>query len=227
MRGAREIQGGAERLPASASLADHASFFFRMATPFVMLAALLLLVGLRLVLRDFTNVDLWLLVGLIAAYPLIEWLAHRVVLHWQPRTVFGRTIDIGPAVNHRAHHVTPNDLTKSVPDTTRNLLIVLVGAAVPTFVILHDAGPRVTVLGYVVAALLAYEWTHYLIHSTHRPRGRLFRRLRRNHLLHHYRNEKYWFGVVAHSGDVLLRTDPSPDSVPRSPTARTLDIATD
>ena len=42
----------------------------------------------------------------------------------------------------------------------------------------------------------AYEWTHYLVHSDYRPQSRWYRSVWRNHRLHHYKNEHYWFTVT-------------------------------
>ena len=68
-----------------------------------------------------------------------------------------------------------------------------------------------------------YEWVHLLVHTRYRPRSRYYRRLARNHRLHHYRNEDYWLGVTSNLGDRLLRTYPTHKTdVPLSPTARTL-----
>ncbi|HMC69660.1 MAG TPA: fatty acid hydroxylase family protein, partial [Mycobacteriales bacterium] len=67
-----------------------------------------------------------------------------------------------------------------------------------------------------------YEWTHFLIHSTYVPRSRYYRYIWRAHRLHHYKNEKYWFGVTVHLADHVLRTFPQRDAVETSPTARTL-----
>ena len=78
--------------------------------------------------------------------------------------------------------------------------------------------------GFAAAVFLslAYEWTHYLIHTDYMPRTRFYRSLWRGHRLHHYRNENYWFGVTNHLGDRVLGTNPAKDAVPVSATARTL-----
>jgi sterol desaturase/sphingolipid hydroxylase (fatty acid hydroxylase superfamily) len=68
---------------------------------------------------------------------------------------------------------------------------------------------------------LNYEWVHFLIHTAYVPRTRFYRRLWRNHRLHHYKNEHYWYGVTMLSGDRLLQTLPIAD-VPRSETCRML-----
>jgi len=44
----------------------------------------------------------------------------------------------------------------------------------------------------------------------------------RNHRLHHFKNERYWFGVTSTVGDRVIGTLPDQSTVPRSPTARSL-----
>ena len=90
------------------------------------------------------------------------------------------------------------------------------------FLLLRPAHLAATLLATGSAALLAYEWTHFLIHTSYRPRRRYYRHLWRHHRLHHYRNEGYWFGVTTAVGDVLLGTCPRGAEVPVSPTVRKL-----
>jgi hypothetical protein len=56
------------------------------------------------------------------------------------------------------------------------------------------------------------------------PRSPLYRGIWRAHRLHHFRNERYWFGVTTHLGDRVLCTYPAKDAVPLSTTARTLGV---
>jgi hypothetical protein len=72
------------------------------------------------------------------------------------------------------------------------------------------------------ALSLHYEWVHFMIHTRYRPRIGYYQHLARNHLLHHFRNEHYWYGVTMLQADGWLRTAPEPDRVPKSPTAMTL-----
>jgi sterol desaturase/sphingolipid hydroxylase (fatty acid hydroxylase superfamily) len=74
------------------------------------------------------------------------------------------------------------------------------------------------------AMLTAYEWTHFLIHTSYRPRRRLYREVWPAHRLHHYRNEHYWFGVTVHGADRVLGTYPAKEAVPASATACTLGV---
>ncbi len=68
----------------------------------------------------------------------------------------------------------------------------------------------------------SYEWCHFLIHSPYVPRNRFYASARRSHRLHHYKNERYWFGVTSNLGDRVIGTNPAAGDVPRSPTARNL-----
>jgi hypothetical protein len=87
-------------------------------------------------------------------------------------------------------------------------------------------GPFLTAWTLAAIGLAHYEWVHLMAHARYRPRTRYYRRLARNHRLHHFRNERYWLGVTANSGDRLLRTYPTHASdVPLSETARSLDAA--
>jgi sterol desaturase/sphingolipid hydroxylase (fatty acid hydroxylase superfamily) len=82
---------------------------------------------------------------------------------------------------------------------------------------------RITAFALAWAGLFAYEWGHYLIHTSYRPRSRWFRALRRAHLLHHFRNDHYWFGVIARLADAVLHTSPDPARVDRSTLVGALD----
>jgi sterol desaturase/sphingolipid hydroxylase (fatty acid hydroxylase superfamily) len=67
-----------------------------------------------------------------------------------------------------------------------------------------------------------YEWVHYFVHTRYKPRSRYYQRLWKNHRLHHFMNENYWYGVSMLSGDRLLGTQPQQHEVQPSPTCRTL-----
>ena len=77
-------------------------------------------------------------------------------------------------------------------------------------------------VGYVLVGV--YEWTHYLIHTAHRPRSRYYRSIWKTHRLHHYKNEHYWFTVTtAGTADRLFGTYPAdPSAVQTSPTVKKL-----
>ena len=70
---------------------------------------------------------------------------------------------------------------------------------------------------------MVYEWTHYLVHTDYKAKHALYRTIWRNHRLHHFKNEHYWYAVTSPGiADRVLGTYPDPQTVPTSPTARNL-----
>ena len=193
-------------------------------SPQVIAAALVVAWFVRIALGDWRWGDLLVMAIIVALLPFIEWFTHVVLLHWKPKKVFGMTLDPVAAREHRKHHLDPRDVKLifiPLPVLIPNLVV---GAVL--FLLL---APTVTqaVSGIVMSfsLLMLYEWTHFLIHSRYRPRSRLYRYVWRAHRLHHYRNERYWFGVTVHLADHLFGTFPDKNAVPVSATARTLGVS--
>ena len=81
------------------------------------------------------------------------------------------------------------------------LITWLVGGAVPW-------GPLLSGLLTAYILILGYEWTHLLIHTAYVPKSAAYRRIWRNHRLHHFKNENYWHGVTNNLSDTVLGTNP-------------------
>ncbi len=122
---------------------------------------------------------------------------------------------------HRAHHRDPRRLDLIfIPIHVFAFVPLTVGGVV----LLGAAYPQLVATGVAVyfALSLHYEWVHFMIHTHYRPRLGYYQRLARNHLLHHFRNEHYWYGVSMLQADGWLRTAPEPAAVPKSPTCLSL-----
>ncbi|WP_155372775.1 sterol desaturase family protein [Catellatospora vulcania] len=199
--------------------------FWRHPSPWMILAVLAAALAWRVAEGGWTLADLRAPALLVAAFPALEWVVHVFVLHWRPRRIAGLTIDTELARDHRRHHADPRD-TPLVFIPWRSLTLVIAAYSTAALLAFPRLGEALTFIGAVAAAGLLYEWTHYAIHSDYRPRGRLYRAVWRNHRLHHYKNEHYWFTVTtAGTADRLLRTYPDPATVPTSATARNLHAA--
>jgi hypothetical protein len=185
------------------------------------MALLAVSAAVRAGLGGFGPWDLVPVAGLLLFWPVQEWLIHVFILHYRPRRVAGRTLDFAVPRSHRAHHRDPwnyeilfipfHSFLYSLP-----VLVALWLLVAPT---VELAATGVTAH---LALTLHYEMVHFLVHTRVKPRTAYYRRLWRNHRLHHFRNENYWYGVTMLAGDRLLSTGPDPDSVPTSPTARAL-----
>ena len=204
------------------SLGEVVRVFRRYPSPWLLCVALLGALAGRILVGDWRSSDIVLPLMMLAVFPVVEWVIHVCVLHWRPRKVAGHTLDSLLARKHREHHADPREVSLIfIPWPTLIWLIpVLVAIAVFAF-------PRLSLgLTYllVVAMLgLGYEWTHFLIHSDYRPKSRLYKAIWRNHRLHHYKNEHYWFTVTTSgTADRILGTYPDPTTVETSPTAKNL-----
>lgn len=212
------------------ALGDCVRAFMRQPSPPYLLSAAALALAARLVQGSWSWRDAVVLVGLLAVTPFVEWAIHVYLLHSRPVPFLGRELDVITAREHRAHHEAPGVLD-GVLIPVYGVIVFLAMIAATNFILsfpihLILGGPQVanTTTGVAVsfAILAAYEWTHFLIHTPYRPRGRYFRAIWRNHRLHHYKNEHYWFGVTSVVGDRMIGTDPDQRTVSRSPTARNL-----
>ena len=204
-------------------LGAEARVFFAYGSPRIMGMLSLAAIGVRLGLGHWSLADLAVCGGILIVEPFLEWMLHVFGLHAKPRMVLGRKLDPLYARRHRMHHRDPRNVPLVfVP------LPVLAGFIATLLAVSYFAfGPwqlKFTALATMTSFLFGYEWTHFLIHSPHVPRSRVFRAVWRAHILHHYKNEKFWFGVTNPIGDYVLRTFPAKESVPTSPTARTLGV---
>jgi sterol desaturase/sphingolipid hydroxylase (fatty acid hydroxylase superfamily) len=174
----------------------------------------------RLRMGRFARADAAVAAGVLAVHPFAEWALHVFVLHRSRIRPDGSRRESFAARTHRRHHEDPKDLDLVLLPV--GVTAGLVGGALAAAAAAPDRRRGVTGAGVGLGALLAYEWIHFLIHSPYQPRSRWYRARWQGHRLHHYRNERYWFGVVGTTADRVLRTSPSRDEVPVSATARTL-----
>ncbi len=196
--------------------------FARRPSPWIIAGLLVAALVARVVVGDWRLTDAVLPVVMLAAFPFAEWVIHVCVLHWRPRRWGPVTVDSLLARKHREHHADP----RAVPlvfipwQTFLWLLPALILIAALAFPRLGLGLTFLVVLGVLG---LNYEWSHYLIHTDYQPRTRLFQAVRRNHRLHHFKNEHYWFTVTTSgTADRVLGTHPDPGAIPASPTVKTL-----
>jgi hypothetical protein len=196
--------------------------FWKHPTPWMIAVLLLASVGWRVVEGDWRWSDLLGPLALVVLFPFIEWTIHVFVLHYRPRKVAGRMLDYQLARDHRRHHADPRDIPLVFIPWQSLAVLAPVGVTIALV-----SFPRLgQALSFIVASyvtLFVYEWTHYLIHSDYKAKSAFYRAIWRNHRLHHYKNEHYWFGVAtSNTSDRFLGTSPDPATVAASPTAKNL-----
>ncbi len=196
--------------------------FWRHPSPPMISAFLIGSIITRVVVGGGSWWELVIPVALIALFPVIEWLIHVGILHWRPRKVAGLKVDSLLARKHREHHADPRDIPLVfIPWQVLTYLlpvyVVIALLAMPTL------ASAFSLLVSVLGIMFAYEWCHYLIHSDYKPKTGWYRAVWRNHRLHHYKNEHYWFTVTSSgTADRILGTYADPQTVAPSPTAKAL-----
>lgn len=229
-----ELTAPAEAVPTrnakGPSLRDCAREFARQPSPPYLFGAAALAIVARVVQGSWSWRDAAIAATLVAVTPFVEWAIHVYLLHSRPIPLFGRELDVVTAREHRAHHEAPGVL-EGVLIPVYGVLAFLVMIAATNFLLSLPIGLvlggdtlayTTTGVALSFAILAGYEWTHFLIHTPYRPRRRYYRAIWRNHRLHHFKNEHYWFGVTSVVGDRVIGTDPDQRTVARSATARKL-----
>ena len=219
--------------PEVKTLSGAAREFAKRHSPWMIGAAILALIAIRVLIGEpLTWRDAVAVAAMAVIYPFGEWAIHVYLLHAKPIAIRGRRYELPTTRDHRYHHRHPNNLFTLLLDAKElaellllavpvvvvagGLLVGLVAGSVPIGALISAA-----IAGYVLVGV--YEWTHFLIHTAYRPRSGAYRRIWRNHRLHHFKNEHYWHGITNTVADRVLGTDPDQSEVPRSQTARTLD----
>ncbi len=162
--------------------------------------------------------DLAVVGGIILIWWFQEWFLHVTVLHMKPLKVGGMTIDPGFARVHREHHAKPwHDVLVFVP--TPYVILGFIVASAIFYLVLPTPLALTALAAYCVMGVL-YEWTHYLVHTRYKPKSKFFKELWRNHRLHHFKNENYWYGLSVTWVDGVLGTAPDHSQVEKSETVR-------
>ncbi|MBX3126325.1 MAG: sterol desaturase family protein [Polyangiaceae bacterium] len=146
---------------------------------------------------------LYFLLGLVV-WSLSEYWLHRTVFHWQPNARWGARMHF---LIHGVHHRWPRDKYRLVMPPAASLL-----AAALFFGLFYLLlGARVVwpfhagfVVGYVT-----YDLTHYYIHH-YNPKSSYGRRLKRHHMLHHFKDTDSRFGVSTPVWDSVFGTRGQP-----------------
>jgi sterol desaturase/sphingolipid hydroxylase (fatty acid hydroxylase superfamily) len=172
------------------------------------------------ILRGMTwSMVLFFIAGMIT-FAFSEYFTHRFFFHIKaPKNPlflrFMKRI-------HYDHHTEPNNL---------KLLFLPLWYSLPGFLILSFLFYLVSqnvsqTIGFgtgLMAMLLVYEWKHYVAHRPIKPKTKFGRWVKKVHLLHHYKNENFWYGVSTPFADYLFGTFGNEKEVETSKTAKDLE----
>jgi 4-hydroxysphinganine ceramide fatty acyl 2-hydroxylase len=135
----------------------------------------------------------------VLTWTLLEYVIHRYVFHYKPKTRVGKLLHF---IMHGVHHDYPNDATRLVMPP-----IISVPLAVAFYVVF------ILTLGRFAPAALAgfgfgyvcYDTIHYATHHFAMKRG-VWRWLKHYHLRHHYQDDHAGYGVSSPLWDYVFGT---------------------
>ena len=147
------------------------------------------------------SASLLLLAAGILSWGLLEYVLHRFVFHYDAQSESGKKLVYAA---HLSHHDDPHATDRifsrliiSAPVATVYLLLARIATGSWRAASFLFTG---LVLGYFY-----YESLHFRAHHR-RSRLRLFRYLRKYHLLHHYQTPELRFGVSSPLFDIIFGT---------------------
>jgi dihydroceramide fatty acyl 2-hydroxylase len=172
-------------------------------TPFYFYTLLALGLGLAAVIserRSLTGILVLCFIGVLT-WSLIEYGLHRLVFHFEARSEKGRDRIYAMHLSHHAHPKNTDDLFASL----RLSLPLAVSYCALTWLLTGTWQSMVYLFIGLTAGYFCYEFLHYQAH--HRSsRRRLFRYLKKYHLLHHHQSSALHFGVTSPLFDYVFGT---------------------
>jgi dihydroceramide fatty acyl 2-hydroxylase len=140
--------------------------------------------------------------GGVAIWTLTEYWLHRLLFHWEPDNALGRRMHF---IIHGVHHDHPNDKLRLVMPPAVSIPLAVLFYLAFTFVFGTPAA--YPLFAGFIAGYLFYDYTHYYVHHFV-PRSNFGRRLREQHMRHHFQDHRFGYGVSSPLWDVVFRTLP-------------------
>jgi sterol desaturase/sphingolipid hydroxylase (fatty acid hydroxylase superfamily) len=138
----------------------------------------------------------------LAFWSFSEYWLHRVVFHFEPDEGLGKRLHW---IIHGVHHDHPNDPLRLVMPPSASL--PLAALFLLAFRLVLGTPYWLAFGGGFLLGYLIYDMTHYHVHH-HKPKTRLGRLLREQHMRHHFQDHTTAFGVSSPVWDHVFRTVP-------------------
>lgn len=141
-----------------------------------------------------------LFVGGTFFWSFMEYILHRFVFHYHPKSKFGQRIHF---IAHGVHHDYPNDSMRLVMPPS--ISIPLGAGFYGLFYLIF--GPVMCGAFWAGFALgyLIYDEMHYATHHANWKIG-FFQKIKKNHMKHHYQNPDRGFGVSSFLWDIVFNS---------------------
>ena len=132
-------------------------------------------------------------------WSLVEYVMHRWVFHYQPKSEWGKRLHF---LVHGVHHDYPQDASRLVmpPVVSIPLALFFYGLFLGIFGRLAPSAYAGLLFGY-----LCYDVIHYATHHFSMKRG-AWLWLKQYHMRHHYKDDHSGYGVSSPLWDYIFRT---------------------
>jgi len=141
-----------------------------------------------------------LFVGGLTVWTITEYLLHRYVFHYEPKSDWGKQLHF---LMHGVHHDYPNDSLRLVmpPVVSLPLAALFYGLF---YVVVGGTGVLPFFAGFLTG-YLCYDMIHYATHHF-AMKGRIGLWLKHHHMKHHYQTDDYNYGVSSPIWDFVFDT---------------------
>ena len=137
----------------------------------------------------------------LLVWTLIEYVLHRFVFHFHPKSRIGQRIHF---IFHGVHHDYPNDAKRLVMPPSASIPLAFLFFLVFKL-ILPEYFLYSSFTGFI-AGYLIYDMTHYALHH-HSFKSKFWIKLKKHHMLHHYSDETKGYGVSSALWDGIFKTN--------------------
>jgi len=137
----------------------------------------------------------------IAFWTLTEYVLHRFVFHFVPKSAWGQRLHF---LFHGVHHDYPSDAMRLVLPPS-----VSIPLATGFFFLFNAIIPEVYLYSFFSAFMLGYlvyDITHYALHHA-TFQNAFWKKLKHHHMLHHYTDPNKGYGVSSALWDKIFRSD--------------------
>jgi 4-hydroxysphinganine ceramide fatty acyl 2-hydroxylase len=135
----------------------------------------------------------------ILLWTLFEYLIHRYIFHYEPKSRLGKRLHY---IVHGVHHDYPNDARRLVMPPSISVPLAVLFYILFLLIFGHLAP---SVFAGLVFGYVCYDMLHYATHHFSMKRG-LWLWLKQYHLRHHYKDDDVGFGISSPLWDFVFGT---------------------
>jgi sterol desaturase/sphingolipid hydroxylase (fatty acid hydroxylase superfamily) len=137
----------------------------------------------------------------IFIWTVTEYLLHRFLFHFTPKTDLGKRMSF---IFHGVHHDFPNDTKRLVMPPSASIPLAVIFFVIFYF-IFGETNVDPFFAGFI-AGYLFYDLSHYAIHHFN-MHNKFWLMIKNHHMRHHYKDASKGYGVSSPFWDMIFRTD--------------------